>query len=88
MMLKNNVINEVVKGDAALEILHWAPVVVKDYGSEGCAPVRRSDCLLTDEHISCVGSSGNNLCSHYMGHLASHADGNIIRCSLIWNRET
>jgi len=77
--MKKTVIHEVMVKDEEVEILSWTPIAVIPRGSEGCEPAVRKECLLDDEHVSCVGGSGNSLCGYYMGHVAS----NVIRCAAL-----
>lgn len=75
----SNVIHELqADHNGEFNICRYIAVAVKDYGSEGCEPIRRSDCNLTSEHVSCVGSSGNNMCGHFMGFCGNQ----VVRCSL------
>jgi hypothetical protein len=39
---------------------------------------------LPHEHVSCIGSSGNNMCGYYMGHCGYQ----IVRCALTEKENT
>lgn len=77
--MKKTVIHEIMIEGEEVEVLSWTPIAVIPYGSQGFEPAVRRECLLKDEHVSCVGGSGSNLCGYYMGHVAS----NVIRCAIL-----
>jgi len=84
-MIKPYIVHELqTNDDGEFNILRYIPVAVRNYGSEGCQPLRREDCKLTHEHVSCIGSSGNNICGYYMGHCGYQ----IVRCALTEKENT
>ena len=61
------------------EVIRFVPVAVAHYGSEGCAPIARTECPLVkrpDDFVSCVSGSGDSLCGGYHGHMGN----NVVRC--------
>ena len=71
-------IQEVVTNDdGKVDIIEWHAVAVKDYGSEGCTPLHRSDCPIQDGDVACVSGSGGSICSGFYGHAGNH----VIRCT-------
>ena len=71
-MIQEILVNE----DKEIEILTYRAVAVDDYGSEGCMPLRRTDCPVKNDVVACVSGSGDSICSGYFGHAGNH----VIRC--------
>lgn len=55
-------------------------IPVEEYGSEGLMPIKNKcpNASFTDE-VSCVGSSGDNMCMHYHG-AEGYVDNFIVKC--------
>jgi len=58
-------------------LLEVTLVPVTPYGSEGSMPLKGTCPEYEDSDISCVGSSGDNMCGCYMGHANEH----VVQCN-------